>query len=291
MDHHCPWIGSCVGFYNHANFFRFLVWTEMTSAAFLGTCIYKFYDMMDVYALVPLGTSVGRWSLFQVMINLFNIVLLAIVFIAVGFMIGQHLFGFMKNMTLIERLEMQDISTRIDYLKRRRDPLALKFMGKRLYPYDLGIARNLDSFLGEARLLRWFFPVSIAGNGMHFQVADWVIEAAEANAKDDKPFLIEWPPRLDDDYEAENIHESIYEQDEEGYIIPDNSPYPVADLPSPRSLPEIYTQTYPSRNSKSVDWYLRKTAQMQRSKTANVNAHLTHSSVSLARKPLSPDPK
>lgn len=286
MDHHCPWIGTCVGYYNHAHFFRFLVWTAIASISFLATCVYKFIDMMEVYELIPLASGGGRWSIFQVMVNLFNIVLLAIVLIAILFIMFQHFWGFCKNMTLIERLEMDEITMRIEYLKKRRDPLAVSLMGRKLYPYDLGLARNLASFMGERKFLRWFFPLPVRGDGIHYEVADWVLEAAEAHINDEKPFLIEWPPRLDDEYEAEdttNAHIVEYEQDEEGFVVSDEPRYPMEMLPSPRFPTDgPYTHTYPSRDARSVDWYLRKTAQMQRSKTTFGRG--AHSSVSLGKK-------
>lgn len=31
MDHHCPWVQNCIGYYNYGHFVRFITWTTIST--------------------------------------------------------------------------------------------------------------------------------------------------------------------------------------------------------------------------------------------------------------------
>jgi len=46
MDHHCPWVGNCVGFNNHKFFYMFLFWSAITLLYVLLTMLNEFIEMI-----------------------------------------------------------------------------------------------------------------------------------------------------------------------------------------------------------------------------------------------------
>lgn len=49
MDHYCPWLINCIGFYNRKFFVLFLMWTSITSAYFvLAVAIHADFQLQRV---------------------------------------------------------------------------------------------------------------------------------------------------------------------------------------------------------------------------------------------------
>ncbi|KAJ3247524.1 Palmitoyltransferase [Chytriomyces hyalinus] len=227
MDHHCPWLNNCVGFYNHGYFVRFICSVGLASSYLL--CLFGVYltrlinsqqysfhsipNLLKYYAPAP--------SNLALVIMIVNVIILVILLLTVGILSLWQLYYIASNTTTIESLE----NDKIDSLVRKGVISSTK-----RYPYDLGSAlENMKTVLGP-RVLFWWVPLPMRGDGVRFSVNPellsrskrkargrkgifgWIVgwfssseartEKNEDDSSDDELVDLSWPPEEYYEYKA-----------------------------------------------------------------------------------------
>jgi hypothetical protein len=105
MDHHCPWINNCIGFWNRKPFILLLVYVLLTSYFTAITMISPFYEfIIQEYDDFIAGEWI--WSEFW---DLFLLFVLVILDYSVAFLITMflkfHIKLLLENKTTLENLE------------------------------------------------------------------------------------------------------------------------------------------------------------------------------------------
>ncbi|TIA87290.1 hypothetical protein E3P99_03257 [Wallemia hederae] len=148
MDHYCPWMNNCIGYYNYAHFIRFLVFVD-------AGCLFHLYVLSKrVLWPHPLPDNT------ETLLIVFNYVANVLTLLIVGSFSAYQFYSLCTNTTTIESWERDKVSN----LVRRGKIREIK------YPYQLSVYDNICSILGPRPLL-WLLPQRMRGNGLTYPTA------------------------------------------------------------------------------------------------------------------------
>lgn len=95
MDHHCPWIANCVGYFNYKYFFLMVLYGALSILIFMAT----FWETVNVFIHNP---DASAYACFFIVLLYSLVSMLGIV--VNGFLVF-HCYLMWKNMTTIEFCE------------------------------------------------------------------------------------------------------------------------------------------------------------------------------------------
>lgn len=137
MDHHCPWIGNCVGFHNHHYFILFLLYL-------LAGCLYA--STMSFFPFLIALDSTTPWPYTTTRSAVvFSFILAAAVACSLTFLSGWQLYCVLKGQTSVEF-----------YLHQRNAKAAAEVGRGYRNPNDHGVQKNFQNFFGMDANSWWF---------------------------------------------------------------------------------------------------------------------------------------
>lgn len=161
MDHHCPWINNCVGYYNYKYFYLFITYALIILFWVSATSFLNFLRSVASEDVLDFGSPSFLIVFCWLYCTLFGV--------ALGGFVTFHTYLLLQNFTTIELVEKRGSPTR----------------GKQyVHPWDRGARHNVEECLGTNPFL-WMIPTRIGmrGNGVRFIPSDEYRDLMRLNNK------------------------------------------------------------------------------------------------------------
>lgn len=101
MDHHCPWINNCVGFYNRKFFILFLFYLTVNILFVLPQQVYLI--VMEMIPIFKHEAVVNVNTVVRILVSLFELGIL----LPVSTFMGYHMTLVFKNLTTLTELKRE----------------------------------------------------------------------------------------------------------------------------------------------------------------------------------------
>ncbi|KOS13108.1 hypothetical protein Malapachy_16210 [Malassezia pachydermatis] len=167
MDHHCPWIGNCVGYGTYLHFLKYTTGVVIAITFHLTMITLRVFDYWNFYHVMP------RPSTMEAVMIVLNYMLGIPTIALVTFLTLYHYYLLATNTTSIESWEKDRVARQI---RRGQIPFTR-------FPFDVGCWPNICAVLGPHVLL-WPWLRRSPGDGLHFDVSSKDSDAQYA-----------WPPQ------------------------------------------------------------------------------------------------
>jgi len=148
MDHFCPWLNNCIGFYNHKYFYLFIMYMAgLTVFMLVGMTPVFVHDVSSMEVVEIDFTKEFRVTLTYLVLCLLSVGLVCFW--------GFHTYLLAFNYTTIEFLEKRGCNPPPDHVNR----------------YDIGLWGNMSSVLGT-NVLVWILPSRCLcdGDGLSYKL-------------------------------------------------------------------------------------------------------------------------
>ncbi|KAF9191988.1 Palmitoyltransferase [Haplosporangium sp. Z 11] len=174
MDHHCPWVRNCIGFFNYGHFVRFIIWTNISTFICAALLVLR---CMEAYENEQLGINLSSApSPEEIILIVVDLCLDGSVLFGISILTIYHIWCISNNTTTIESWEKDRVLT----ILRRGEISDIKC------PYNQGVLANFQEVLGHNPLL-WLWPQPMLGDGLRFKVRRGKEELFSERSPKDEP--------------------------------------------------------------------------------------------------------